>query len=215
MSISSLSIPDISRMEVEEGKQVLRSTIRAHRKQRGKRMLENYSKDWAETVLQFVGDRELVACYVSVNKEPPTREVVEALCKAGKRVLLPKLGPGLTRAWGFYTVGDKLVEMAPGRPPEPPGEALDPAILADVEALVIPALALSQRGARLGQGGGWYDRALKKVGPNALVGAMIYPEELLVEHIPQDEMDVSVPYAIHPTAIVRTSAADESFPQFG
>ena len=105
--------------------------------------------------------------------------------------------------------------MAPGRPPEPLGEALDPEILAEVGALVIPALAISQRGARLGQGGGWYDRALKKVGPDALVGAMIYPEELLVEHIPQDEMDVSVPYAIHPTTIVRTSAADETFPQFG
>lgn len=215
MSISALSIPEISHLEVEEGKQVIRSTIRAHRKQRGRRVLENYSKEWAETVLQFVGDRELVACYVSVNKEPPTHAVIEALCKAGKRVLLPKLGPGLTRAWGFYTTDEELVEMAPGRPPEPLGEALDPEILAEVGALVIPALAISQRGARLGQGGGWYDRALKKVGPDALVGAMIYPEELLVEHIPQDEMDVSVPYAIHPATIVRTSAADETFPQFG
>ncbi|MDP9806171.1 5-formyltetrahydrofolate cyclo-ligase [Trueperella bonasi] len=215
MSISALSVPNISSMEVEEGKQALRSAIRAHRKQRGKKMLEKFSKEWAQTVLHFVGERELVACYVSVNKEPPTREVVAALCEAGKRVLLPKLGPGLTRSWGLYSPREELVEMAPGRPPEPPGEALGPEVLADVEALVIPALAISHRGARLGQGGGWYDRALKKVSPNALVGAMIYPEELLEESIPQDEMDMRVPYVIHPTAILQTSAAREGCPQFG
>ncbi|VEI13079.1 5-formyltetrahydrofolate cyclo-ligase [Trueperella bialowiezensis] len=214
MTISSLTLPDISQLEVEEGKQVLRSAIRAHRKQRGRKMLHTYSQQWVDTVLRFVGDRTIVACYVSVNQEPPTREVIDALCRAGKRVLLPKLGPGLTRAWGFYGLGDELVELAPGRPPEPASAALQSNVLDTVEALVIPALAVSWRGARLGQGGGWYDRALKQVSPDALIGAMVYPEEYISENIPQDEMDVSIPYVIHPTRIEMTAAADESCPQF-
>lgn len=213
MSISSLSVPDLSTVEVEEAKQILRAAVREHRKQRSKRKLAELAQTWVSPALTFVGDRELVACYVSTNVEPPTQAVLEALHDAGKRILLPKLGPGLSRAWGFFEPGTELVRMAPGRPPEPQGEAFDNEILADVEAMIIPALAISHRGARLGQGGGWYDRALKRVSPDALVGAMIYTEEFISEDIPQDDMDVSVPYVIQPTAIVRTQAAGESTPQ--
>lgn len=213
MSISPLSIPDIADVEVEEAKQVLRAAVREHRKQRSKRKLAELAEVWVPTVIDFVGERELVACYVSTNAEPSTAFVLTALHDAGKRVLLPKLGPGLSRAWGYFEPGTELVNMAPGRPPEPEGEAFDNSILAGVDAMILPALALSRNGARLGQGGGWYDRALKQTTPQAAVGAMIFADELLDVSIPQDDMDVRVPYAIFPTEIVPTEAAGQTFPQ--
>ncbi|QOQ38102.1 5-formyltetrahydrofolate cyclo-ligase [Trueperella pecoris] len=206
MSISPLSIPDTSAVDVEEAKQILRAAVREHRKQRNKRMIADVESHWVETAMGFVGSRELVACYVSVNQEPPTQALLGALHEAGKRILLPKLGPGLSRAWGFFEPGTSLVQMAPGRPPEPEGQAFDNDILDEVEAMIIPALAVSHQGARLGQGGGWYDRALKRVSANALVGAMIYPEEFISEAIPQDDMDVSIPYVIQPAEVVATFA---------
>lgn len=213
MSISSLSIPDLVDAEVEEAKQLLRAAVREHRKQRSKRKIAELADVWVPTVMDFLGDATLVACYVSTKLEPPTYGVLQALHDAGKRVLLPKLGPGLSRAWGLFEPGTELVEMAPGRPPEPAGDSYENTILSDVEAMIIPALAISREGARLGQGGGWYDRALKQVNPDAPVGAMIYPEEFLEVRIPQDEMDVSVPYAILPTTIMPTDIAKKSHPQ--
>lgn len=209
MSLSSLKFPDVSGIEIEEAKQLLRTTVREHRQQRSRKMLKKLADAWTQPVLEFVGDRQTVACYVSWKFEPSSLAVIEALQAAGKTLLLPKLGPKLTRAWGYYQGEDDLTQMAPERPPEPTGEAYSNEILGGVDALIIPALAVSHTGARLGQGGGWYDRALKQALPDALVGAMIYPEEFTDAYIPQNDLDVLVPYVITPDGISPTEAAAE------
>ena len=199
MPISSLSLPDVSHLEVEDAKQVLRRHIREHRKQRSDSARGNMAVQWAETVKEFVGDAQTVAAYVSIKEEPPTSAVCEAL--AGKNLLLPKLGPGLSRAWGWYRGASDLSVQAPSRPPEPSGEALDSSILETVDVLIIPALAVSEYGERLGQGGGWYDRVLKEVSPHTRVGAMVFPEEFIEGHLPQEPMDVRIGWVIHPKKI--------------
>lgn len=204
MSNSALSLPDVSHLGPEDAKEVLRPVIREHRAKRTRNERAKLEESWASTVLDFIGDREFVACYVARDAEPPTNAVIEAIANAGKQVILPKLGPGLSRAWGYFRGVDDLTQMAPGRPGEPSGPAFDNDILANVDTLIIPALAVSRSGARLGQGGGWYDRALKVVSPEAKVGAMIFPEEYVSIEIPQDGMDVPVPYVIFPEEIVET-----------
>ena len=64
---------------------------------------------------------------------------------------------------------------------------------------------MSRDGERLGQGGGWYDRALKEVGKRTKIGAMVFPEELIDGHVPQTELDVQIPYVLRPSEIVETS----------
>ena len=87
---------------------------------------------------------------------------------------------------------------APGRPPEPSGEALSSEILSTVDVLIIPATLVDREGRRIGQGGGWYDRVLKQVSSNTRVGAMVYPEEYVDIELPQDPMDRSVAFVILP-----------------
>ena len=43
--------------------------------------------------------------------------------------------------------------------------------------VVAPALAVDSSGTRLGQGGGWYDRALTFVRPDVKIVALVFPEE--------------------------------------
>jgi len=97
----------------------------------------------------------------------------------GVRVLLPVLGTGLRRGWAEFTGLADLKTRAPGRPPEPSGPDLGPEALADADVVIIPALAVDTAGARLGQGGGWYDRALVAALPDALVLALLYDGELV------------------------------------
>lgn len=79
-----------------------------------------------------------------------------------RELLLPKLGPGLSREWGWYRGAEDLLREAPGRcPPEPSGPAISSDILSEVGALLMPAILVDRQGRRIGQGGGWYDRVLK------------------------------------------------------
>lgn len=193
-----VALPPVAGLDVEDAKQDLRTTVRAHRARRPAYERDQLAESWVATALDFIGDAQTVACYVSVNDEPPTRLICDAIAESGRKVLLPKLGPGLAREWAWYEGADDLRVCAPGRPPEPSGAAVGPEVLAEVDALLIPALLIDRHGHRIGQGGGWYDRVLKQIKPSTPVGALVYPEEYVDTDLPQDEMDRPVPFVVLP-----------------
>ena len=63
------------------------------------------------------------------------------------------------------------------------------------EAIVAPALAVGTDGARLGQGGGWYDRVLAHRLPQTPVIAMVFQDEVydaVVRPLPVEPHDQRV-----------------------
>lgn len=203
MQPNKLALSDVSSLDVEDAKEILRSEVRAQRARRSAHEREMLGREWARMGLRFVKKADVVAAYVSVNDEPPTFALLDALLGAGKRVLLPKLGPALKREWAWYRGAEDLKVLAPGRPPEPSGRSLPTEVLADVQAIILPALLINTDGCRLGQGGGWYDRILKRTRPGTKVGAMVYPEEFIEAALPQEDMDRRVEWAILPDSIER------------
>ena len=133
-----------------------------------------------------------VAAFVSVGAEPCTRLLLERLHEGGVQVLLPVLGPRLARCWGLFQGSEDLAERAPRRPPEPSGPTLPAEAVGQVDALIIPALAVDSAGRRLGQGGGWYDRMLPLRSPEAHTFAILHPEELVPGPLPMEEHDEPV-----------------------
>ena len=71
--------------------------------------------------------------------------------------------------------------------------------MADVELVVVPALAVDRRGNRLGRGAGFYDRALAGSRP-ATVVAVIYDDELL-DTVPAEAHDVPVHAVLTPAGL--------------
>ncbi|WP_413451314.1 5-formyltetrahydrofolate cyclo-ligase [Georgenia phoenicis] len=190
---TAIRFPSTTGLELEDAKQALRETVRTARAARSQRQREEAAATFAEHAVQAVGDARCVAAYVSVPTEPDTSALIDALHARGVRVLLPVLGPGLARCWGEFTSRDELEPRAPGRPPEPAGEVLPPEALAHAEVVIAPALAVDQRGVRLGQGGGWYDRALLHRAPEAPVFAMVHEAELVTDApLPRAEHDLLV-----------------------
>ncbi|MGO1181128.1 5-formyltetrahydrofolate cyclo-ligase, partial [Cellulosimicrobium funkei] len=110
--------------------------------------------------------------------EPGTSAMLERLAARGGGMLVPVLGGGLQRDWAVYDGPADLQVRAPGRPPEPGTPTLGPEAIAEADVVVAPALAVDSRGVRLGQGGGWYDRALEHVRPGTKVVAVVFPEEV-------------------------------------
>ena len=60
---------------------------------------------------------------------------------------------------------------------------------ADVSVWIVPGLAFSRFGARLGYGGGWYDRFLSKAASGAVSLGVAYPFQV-VEHLPTEPHDL-------------------------
>ena len=122
-------------------------------------------------------------------------------------VLLDEAGAPLGEPrWGLWEAGRALVTL--GRPPaQPDGEARGAESLKEADLIVIPALAASADGTRLGQGGGWYDRALVHRCPGTPVVAVIFDDEVLEAGvIPAEPHDVPIDAIVTPTRTITANA---------
>lgn len=205
-----LNLPDLRGQEPEDAKQQLRQLIRAARNRLNDTQITQAGEAIRDRVLELTKDFETIACYVSVKTEPPTLDLIEALYQQGKRLLLPKLGPRLNRDWAYYEGRDDLANRSPNRPMEPSGPALDSSALAAVDLVIAPSLAIDRQGNRLGQGGGWYDRALPYVKANTPIYALCYDHELQPEILlPTDQYDIPVTGVVTPSRFLKI--ADSQF----
>jgi 5-formyltetrahydrofolate cyclo-ligase len=143
-----------------------------------------------------------IAAYYSLASEPDTHGLVYALWKRGGYVLLPLLRPDADLDWASYEGPDSLRPGPRGlMEPGEPGRGVDAVARADL--VLVPALAVDRRGVRLGRGGGSYDRALARVGPQVPTIALVYDGELLDE-LPAAGHDQRVRMVAHPSAGIVT-----------
>jgi len=150
-----------------------------------------------------------VSIYASRMYEPGTLPLIQAFHDRGVEVLMPRLGEGLVRGWGVFKSAEDISERAPGRPPEPSGDFLPSARLADADLVVVPALGVDTLGTRLGQGAGWYDRALADARPGVPVIALVFEDEFHdadVRALPREWHDVPVTIAVTPSSVARIHA---------
>lgn len=189
--------------EPDEIKVALRATIRRQRQQRAERRLAEHAESLRDKVLELESIRKAgcVSVYASRPHEPGTLPLIDALHERGIRVLIPLLGDGLQRGWGVYAGAADLIERAPGRPPEPSTEFLPSDALSEADVVIVPALAVDTTGTRLGQGGGWYDRALVDVRDDVPIVALTFAGEVrdaTAEPLPREDHDVRVHGVITP-----------------
>ncbi|MFI7354791.1 5-formyltetrahydrofolate cyclo-ligase [Streptomyces avidinii] len=160
--------------------------------------------------LPELADARTVAAYVSIGTEPGTRELLDALRAAGKRVLLPLLLPDNDLDWAAYEGPGSLAEAAhPGkmRLLEPTGPALGPDAVAGADAVLLPGLAVDGRGMRLGRGGGSYDRVLERLeraGAHPALVVFLYDDEV-VARVPEEPHDHPVQAVATPSGVRRFS----------
>lgn len=153
-----------------------------------------------------MGGVALPALFVPTPLEPDMSLTLGLFERALLPVLLDEAGAPLgAPRWGLWEAGRALVTL--GRPPaQPDGEAKGAESLKEADLIVIPALAASVDGTRLGQGGGWYDRALMHGSPGVPVVAVVFDDEVLEPGIiPAEPHDVPVDAIVTPTRTITTS----------
>jgi len=208
-----------------QDKAAWRQTVRAARRERldrhGALARESDATALAEHGMRWLsrGERgqELPRCvtaYDAMATEPPVDVLVDRLRQAGVRVLVPiTLGEGRLR----WREADPEVRADPLRPEQPQGSSWGEEILPDIDAALLPALAIGVDGTRLGQGGGYFDRwvpALREVRPDAQVIAVVYVEEV-GEQVPRDRHDIAVDAVLSPNgarSLTRPASAADGRP---
>lgn len=104
-----------------------------------------------------------VMAYDAIEGEPDSAPFIEWCRQLGKLVVVPQ------------------AHAAADVPAEP----------LSFDVVIVPGLAFTRAGERLGQGGAWYDRLLHEVRPDCLaIGVAFAPQ--LVDHLPTEPHDVRV-----------------------
>ncbi len=142
-------------------------------------------------LLRFLDDRDCVdlAGFVAFRGEPDLLPALEALHHAGRRVHLPVVNDREMH-FGRWTPGQAMKENRFGIPEPIDGRICPPDRL---EIVLMPLVAYSATGTRLGMGAGFYDRAFSfclehpDAGPS-LVGAAYSLQE--VNSLPAQSWDV-------------------------
>ncbi len=116
---------------------------------------------------------------------------------------LPKLSGSPKKTihitWGSWTGNKKHLRPGKFGIPEPVGPTVDTASLPMPALCLVPGVAFTREGARLGRGGGYYDRFLAEF-PGDTVGMAF--SFSIVESLPTESHDIPVGWLATPEGII-------------
>jgi len=179
-----------------DGKAALREAVLARRRARPPAERATAAAAVATALLHGLAGARTLAAFVPDAIEPGHGRLPAVYTQLGARVLLPVVPKdGSELAWAVDTG-----RLAPGRFGllEPVGPRLGPTAIGAADVVVVPALSVDRSGARLGRGGGYYDRALPYVRPGALMVAVVFDDEF-VDELPVEPHDRPVTAVVTPT----------------
>lgn len=137
--------------------------------------------------------------YIEKGNEVATRPLIQRAFDRNVDVLVPVLAgapraPGIRMRWSRIT-GLEHLTPGPFGVDEPPNELLDLVEPPSNGVVLVPGLAFTPAGARLGRGGGHFDRFLASF-PGVAIG-LAYDFQIF-EIIPQEKHDVPVQHIVTP-----------------
>ncbi|WP_394162257.1 5-formyltetrahydrofolate cyclo-ligase [Galactobacter valiniphilus] len=191
-------------------KAALRSALRARRRAVEPGQREAERRGWAASAGQLAawalaaappGRPACLAAYLPAVSEPDPTAAMAQWHAAGLSVLVPLSLPGRRLAWVRWTPELRVSRGAHAPVPEPVGG--EPADPADIDLVVVPALAVGTDGTRLGQGGGFYDSFL--AGRATPTVACVRSDEVL-DLVPAEAWDARLDAAWTPEGLRRLSA---------
>jgi 5-formyltetrahydrofolate cyclo-ligase len=139
------------------------------------------------------------------RREVDLRALGERARARGVRVAYPAIDPA-TREMTFRFPADPAA-MEPGALGIPEPSPADPeAGPAELEAIVVPALAVDPRGQRIGYGAGFYDRALPRYASSVTTVAVAFDFQLVAE-IPDEALDVPVAWVVTDARVLSCRSA--------
>ena len=147
-----------------------------------------------------------IALYLASDGEIDTAPLTAICRKAGKQLFLPVIEPDNSLLFRQWQATDPLTPNRFGIAEPPAGSPLCPPSALDI--IIMPLVAWDRSGARLGMGGGFYDRTLEGVSRPLKVGLSHALQE--VGRLPRDNWDVALDFVVTDTALHCCRGAEEN-----
>jgi 5-formyltetrahydrofolate cyclo-ligase len=123
--------------------------------------------------------------YLDCRSELRTRHAIPAALESGKKIVVPyctvdefganKLGLWWLQSMDELVVGNWKILEPPKDRWNDPAKAVDPE---ELDFVMVPGVAFSREGGRMGNGQGYYDRLLFRVRPDCPLVALCYESQL-------------------------------------
>ena len=204
VDLTGPALDDVKR----RAKRLIRQRMRALRGAIPGAPRSDRSRAIAERVLalpEVEGARSLASFWPMEDKGEVDLRLVDERCRArGVRLFYPSAVPGNRgeSVPGFRLV-EHLAEMAEaGHGFLEPREDAPVALPGELEVVLVPALAVSELGHRLGYGAGFYDQVLPRFCPPGVSVVVAHHFELLAE-LPTDEWDVACDIVVTDARVIR------------
>jgi len=186
-------------------KHSLRKQLLNKRKLLSDRAIFEKSNKIAEKLIKFdkYQQSEKIMLYIATKSEVQTHRMIKSAQKDNKKIYIPliiqeqhDLMPSLVTDFekeialgnlGIYQPKEEFLRLFP------------PSI---IDLVIVPGVAFTQQGHRLGRGGGYYDRFLKKLSRGAYSVGLAF-EMQIIEEIPLEETDMPVDCIITEKRIIQ------------
>ena len=177
-------------------KKELRAYIRELKRQYSHEQLKAMSSAITNRAIDFIHNYDkkdgckTILLYHSLPDEVYTHSLISSLSDKGYTVLLPTVIDNENMELHIY-INDEEYHVGAMNIQEANGDAFD--CYEKIDLAIIPGMAFTKDGRRLGRGKGYYDRILQKI-KCPLIG-LAFPFQI-VDNIPCEEHDVKMNYII-------------------
>ena len=147
----------------------------------------------AVTQLGLFKKAKIVMIYIPIAKEVDCRAIAEKCWQMKKTVAVPKVDFNKKTMQAVQIESLKKCEFIDGDfVKKPISEKI--VEIKNVDLVIVPGLGFDKTGARLGRGGGYYDRFLADNGKAVLCGVCFDCQ--LAEELPTEKKDVAMDYIV-------------------
>lgn len=149
----------------------------------------------------FFKHNENMMLYASYDNEIPTQVILNRALESGKTVALPACIPENHQI--AVTHLQRMDDLVPGHYniPEIPAENRSLIDTSALDLVLVPGIAFTKDGARLGYGGGYYDRFLPTLSESCITVSIIR-KDFIYDRLPTDAHDQAVDYLISEEGII-------------
>jgi 5-formyltetrahydrofolate cyclo-ligase len=191
----------MSSANLKRDKRRVRNAVRAERDAVPTEIREERAARVIERFLDVpeVQRARTVMLFSSFGSEVPTGSLIERLQRKGVVVALPRI-EGAALVPVPYAPGDPTTTTPFGAEEPVGGTPLDPS---SIDVIGVPGVAFDRRGARIGYGGGYYDRFLR--GLRAFTVGLVFGLQVLDEDLPAGRFDLPVDAIVTEEETIRTA----------
>lgn len=183
---------EVRRIVVKRRKEITHEEIRSKTKRIVERLSALDEFIYAKKVHSFISTKE---------GEIDTRYLIDYMASSGKPVVIPKLNKqSKTFQHANFSGWEGLIKNQDGYYEPPVGFDDD---LSDIDLIIVPAMAVSILGQRVGYGGGYYDKLLKNVRAVKIVPAF---EFQVFENIETEIHDMRIDKIVTELRVINTRA---------